>query len=140
MATEKTTGTFKRVQILGDTAIVTSKLKFDAILKLQKRNSNALCLATRNEDGELVEVFRVEAQPTGTLSDYGVTFTCANKNGFAQTTVKIPCFAKDKKEYFIEEYGTALCMLAQIEEKAQDAQDAIEEMYKKLENEIVEVE
>lgn len=139
MAAEKTTSTFKRVQILGDTAIVTSKLKFDTILKLQKRDSNGLCLIERDNDGDLVEIFRIEAQPTGTISDFGITFTCANKNGLAQTTVKIPCFVKDKKEYFIEEYGTALCMLAQIEEKAQEAIAAIEKMYKEIENEIVEV-
>ena len=110
------------------------------ILKLQKKSNNILCVAEKDEDGIVEELFRVEAQPTGTLSAYGVTFTCANKKGLAQTTVKIPCFVTDKKKYFIEEYGMALGMLEQIEAQAADAEYALEEMYKKIEEEIVEVE
>ena len=140
MAETKSTSAFKRVQILGDAAIITSKLKLETILKLQARNDKVLCLAKQDQDGFIEEFFRVEASSVGTLSQVGITFTSKNKKGLAQTTVKIPNGVENKKRFIVEEFGAALCMLEQVEEQAIEAEKVLDKMYADLEKQIVEVE
>lgn len=128
----------KKVQIVGDAMVITSKLKLETIKKIQKFNKDLLCL-TEIRDNTTNELFRIETGKVASFNKYGITFTNANAEGYACATLLLPNNVKDRKEYVKDEYGTALVMLADLEDAIATAAAEIDSVYAKLEDEITEI-
>ncbi len=139
MATTKTeTKNEKRIRIAGNALIITSKVKFDTIKKLEKYNNDALVLCEQDND-EIKEVFRISTGNSSSISKYGVTFMEADKNGYAVATILFPENVKDKKEYVKDNFGTALFMLEDLEATVETACAELEAAYAKLDEQIEEI-
>lgn len=130
--------TQKRVKIAGNAVVLTSKLKFATIQKMEKYNNNALCLVEIKGDEE-IEIFRIATGKTSAISKYGVTFMEANKDGFAVATVLLPENVADKKAYIKDNYGSVIFMLNDLEDAVVTACAKLEADFEKLDNEIEEV-
>ena len=134
------TTTTKKFKIAGNALIITSKLKLNTIIKMEKFNKDLLCIAETKND-EVNEIFRISVGKYGSLSKYGITFAAADKDGYATATILLPDnVAYDKRvEYIKEEYGNAFLMLADLEDAITTAAAQIEAAYNKLNDDIVEV-
>ena len=128
----------KRIKIAGNAVVLTSKLKFATIQKMEKYNRDALCLVETKNDEEN-EIFRIATGKSSAIGKYGITFMEANKDGFAVATVMLPEGVTDKKEFIKDNFATALFMLSDLEAAVETACAALEANYAKLDNEIEEV-
>lgn len=128
----------KKVQIIGNALLLTSKLKLDTIKKIEKFNKDLLCLTEVNGD-EVKELFRISIGKTADISKYGVVFTNADTNGNACATILLPNNLKNRTEYVKEEYGTALFMLSDLEDAIATAESEINAAFEKLNDDITEI-
>lgn len=130
--------TNKRVRIVGNAVIITSKIKFEDIKKLEKYNPDALALCTKDDNGDVVEVFRVATGKVGNINKYGATFATADKNGFATVTTLIPEKIKDKREFVKDNFGPILFILKKFEEHVTETVEEFDKAYAALDDEIEE--
>jgi hypothetical protein len=134
MANEKTV----KIRIIEDACILTSQLKLEDIKRIEKVCPKALSLYTTNEDGDLEELFKVATGKTAIVSNYGIVFTKANKQGYAMITTLFPANTKDKKQWVLDNYAKVLFMLKDVERNVTEELERINDAYTKLENEIEE--
>ena len=135
MATEKTQ---KTIKIVEDACILTSQMKLEDIKKVQKIRPKALSLYTTDDEGNIEEIFRVAAGKSASISQYGITFNKANKNGFATITTLFPEHVKDKKAWICENYVKLFAMLKEVEKNVKHELELIAEIFNDIENEIEE--
>ena len=128
----------KRIKIAGNAVVLTSKLKFATIQKIEKYNPNALCLTETKKDEE-VEIFRIATGKTSSIGKYGITFMEANKEGYAIATILLPENTADKKAYIKDNLGNAIFMLTDLEALVETACAELKAAYDKLDTEIEEV-
>ena len=128
----------KRIKIAGNAVVLTSKLKFATIQKMEKYNPSALCLTETKKDEE-VEIFRIATGKTSSIGKYGITFMEANKDGYAIATILLPENTTDKKAYIKDNLGNAIFMLTDLEALVETACAELEAAYDKLDTEIEEV-
>ena len=128
----------KRIKIAGNALVLTSKLKFATIQKMEKYNPDALCLVEVKNDEEN-EIFRIGTGKSSSIGKYGITFMEANREGFATATILFPENVSDKKEYIKDNFATALFMLSDLEDAVNTACAELEAAYAKLDKEIEEV-
>lgn len=128
----------KTIKIAGNAMVLTSKLKFETIQKMEKYNPNALCLVEVKNDEEN-EVFRIGTGKLSGINKFGITFAEADKDGFATATVLFPQNVTDKKTYIKDNFATALFMLKDLEDAVKTACAELEAAYAKLDNEIEEI-
>lgn len=128
----------KRIKIAGNAVVLTSKLKFATIQKMEKYNKDALCLVETKNDEEN-EIFRIGTGKVSSIGKFGITFMEADKNGFAVATIMLPAGVTDKKEYIKDNFGTTLFMLADLEAAVETACARLEAAYAELDNDIEEV-
>ena len=119
-----------KINTIGNSLVVTTEVTMEDLQKLQANKSEALVL-TEEVDGKKQERFRVAAGKTGSLSNFGATFS-ANTNTepkVAMLTVDISAKPEDKdvKAYVAEKYGAAILNLRRVEEKFAPALEQIEE-------------
>lgn len=126
-----------KVTIVGNALVLTSTLKYDTIVKMQKINPEALTIFAKEND-ELMEIFKIMPGKVGTISKAGIVFATKDKNGYATVTDLIPECVKDKKEWVKDNYASVLFMLAQLEEAVADAEEQVDKAYKKLDDIITE--
>ena len=129
--------TNKRIRIAGNAVILTSKLDFATIQKMEKYNRDALCLTEIKNDEEY-EIFRIGTGKSSSISKYGITFMEANKQGKATATILLPEGVTDKKAYIKDNYASAIFMLNDLEEVVKTACAALEAAYAKLDADIEE--
>ena len=135
---ESNTPISKKIKIAGNAVVLTSKLQFATIQKMEKYNKDALCLVEVKNDEE-AEIFRIGTGKTSSISKFGITFMEANKNGNAVATIMLPEGVTDKKAFIKDNYATALFMLADLEDAVETACAELETAYTKLDAEIEEV-
>ena len=128
----------KKVRIVGNAVVLTSKVKFDTILKLEKYNKNALCLVETQKDGSEKEIFRIMTGKASAISKYGIVFAEKNTAGYAVATVLLPDRTENKKEYVKDNFGSILFMLNDLEAAIETIKTSLEAAYAKLDEEIVE--
>ena len=128
----------KRIKIAGNAVVLTSKLKFATIQKMEKYNPSALCLTETKKDEE-IEIFRIATGKTSSIGKYGITFMEANKDGYAIATILLPENTTDKKAYIKDNLGNAIFMLTDLEALVETACAELEAAYDKLDTEIEEV-
>lgn len=133
----KTENKTKRIKIVGNALVLTSKLKFATIQKMEKYNRNALCLVEVKNDEEN-EIFRIGTGKTSNISKFGITFMEANKDGFATATVLFPEGTTDKREFIKDNFATTLFMLNDLENAVETACAALEAAYAELDKTIEE--
>jgi hypothetical protein len=127
-----------RVKIVGNAYVITSKLKFETIKKLQKHDDSALCLKEFTKDEEK-ELFKIAIGKSASISKCGIVFVEADKDGYATATLLFPESVKDKKEYIKENFAKALFMLNTVEARAQYACTQIEKAFTELDDIITEI-
>lgn len=130
--------TTTRIKIAGNAIVLTSKLKFETIQKMEKYNKDALCLIEAKKDEEK-EIFRISTGKLGSISKYGIVFAEANKEGYATATTLFPENVTDKKAYIKDNFGTALFMLDDLEESVKTSCAELEAAYAELDKIIEEV-
>lgn len=133
----KTSRKQPRIKIVGNALVLTSKLQFATIQKMEKYNRDALCLIEDKNDEE-IEIFRIGTGKTSAINKYGVTFMEANKDGFATATVLFPEGTKDKREFVKDNYATVLFMLEDLEDAVETSCAELEAAYAKLDETIEE--
>ncbi len=107
------------VKVVGDAVVITSTLKFEDILAVQKYRPSALTLKG-GEDGKQ-PIFKIEActGAMGRINEYGATFGSATHTdeGLAAITLCLDVPAgTDIKSLIADKYGAALANLKQLEE------------------------
>lgn len=137
MPSNATNNTTKKVKIAGNAMVITSKLKFDEIKKMEKYNPAALVLIEKNDE-ETNEVFRISTGKVSSFSQYGITYSEANANGFATATILLD-HAENKKAYVKDKYATALIILGEIEDSVKTACEKLAAEHAKLDEIIEEV-
>lgn len=133
----KTENKTKRIKIVGNALVLTSKLKFATIQKMEKYNRDALCLVEVKNDEEN-EIFRIGTGKTSNISKFGITFMEANKDGFATATVLFPEGTTNKKEFIKDNFATTLFMLNDLENAVETACAELEAAYAELDKTIEE--
>lgn len=106
------------IKVVGDAIVITSTLKLEDILSVQKYRPSALILKG-GEDGK-EPIFAIMANPgaNGTLTKFGATFGSASHddNKFATITGGLPnTEGLDVKEFIADQYGAALNSLGKLE-------------------------
>lgn len=133
----KTDSTRKIVKIVGNALILTSKLKFDTLKKIEGNNNNALCLLDSDkEDAE--EIFRIATGKVSSISKYGIVFGEKTADGFARATILLPEDVTDKKTFVKENFGKCIFMLKDLEDVVETIAAKLEADYAKLDEEIEE--
>lgn len=127
----------KTIRIVGNAIVLTSKLKFATIQKMEKYNSNALCLIEKNGEEEN-EIFRVMTGKLSSIAKHGIVFAEANKDGYAVATTLFPVGVTDKKEYIKDNFATVLFMLKDLEAVIETSCAELEAAFAKLDEEIEE--
>ena len=136
MAEKATEKKATRVKILGNAFVITSKLKFENIKKMEKLAYNSLCLVELDRDGNADEVFRIGTGKIANVGVYGITFNEANTEGNAIVTSTFPADVTDKKAFIKDNLAKALFMLEELEEHiAQDLVE-LEKQYEELDKTI----
>lgn len=128
----------KRIKIVGNALVLTSKLKFTTIQKMEKYNRDALCLIEVKGDEEN-EIFRIGTGKTSSIGKYGITFMEANKEGYATATILFPENTQNKKEFIKDNFATALFMLNDLEDAVITACAELDAAYEALDKDIEEV-
>lgn len=138
--TEENKMSEKRIKIVGSAVILTSKIKYADLQKMEKYSNGSLALVVCTKDEEYTEVFRVSTGKISNISRYGITFAEANKNGYAMATVLLPEGITDKRAYIKDNLGDAIFKLDELEAQINAQLAAMTEAYKQLDEEIEEVE
>lgn len=102
-----------RIQVLQNTAVITSTLKVEDIKTLQEVNRKALAVL----DEEQNEIFSVSYhEGKGNISKYGITFDTVNADGLAviATTIVIKD-GQDIKKVIARDLREALHFLPKVE-------------------------
>jgi len=106
------------VRVVGDACVITSVLKKEDILKVQKYRPEALVLHG-GEDGK-EELFRIAAtdRHAGKISTYGAEFggESRDENQYATITMMISGFDDNLLDGLADAFGPALLKLNKLEE------------------------
>lgn len=106
------------IKVVGDVVVITSALKLDDLLMVQKYRPEALTIMG-GDDGK-TPVFRIEARSgcPGSVSLYGITFGSAGYSDSGLATVVLPLSVPDGadvKDYVADKYGAAIANLSKLE-------------------------
>jgi hypothetical protein len=104
-----------KVQIAGDSIVVTSSMKLEELQLIEKNRPEALKL--REEDGKMIFVVSVGTPSINPKNSITFASESHDGTGLASVTLKIPEGTKDAKEYIVDNYSGALDMLKKIEDK-----------------------
>lgn len=133
---KETSSKTPRVKVVGGAFVITSKLKFDSIKKMEKLSNESLCLIEIDKDEEVNEIFRIGTGRVSSIGTFGVTYNEANKDGYAIATATFPADVTDKKAFIKDNLAKALLMLDELEEHVAEDLVKLEERYAELDKEI----
>lgn len=127
-----------KVVVTGDVVVITSSQKLSALQELEKYNPEALKLYEVGENGERKPVFRVSVGENPSVSKLGVVFTSEARDGsgLATVTLPIPKSVTDAKEWLVEEYGSTIERLKEVEDTLNSAIDAMKTAKQSIRNNI----
>lgn len=125
-----------RVRILGNAFVITSKLKFENIKKMEKLSNETLCLVEIERDDTVNEVFRISTGKVASVSPYGITYNEANPDGYAIATSTFPSDVTDKKAFIKENLAKVMLMLDELEMHVADGLEKLEKRYEELDKDI----
>ena len=125
-----------RVRILGNAFVITSKLKFENIKKMEKLSNETLCLVEIERDDTVNEVFRISTGKVASVSPYGITYNEANPDGYAIATSTFPSDVTDKKAFIKENLAKVMLMLDELEAHVADDLEKLEKRYEELDKDI----
>lgn len=116
-----------KVTILGDAAVVVSKLKLDDIKMVEKYRPAELVLKG-GEDGK-EEIFKIgTVAGEGSIGKYGASFgrKTRDEEEKAMVTICVDPEVEDVKEWAADKFGCALNCLNKLEEKLPEVLREIE--------------
>lgn len=125
-----------RVRIMGGAFVITSKLKFEDIKRVEKLSNKSLCLVEVEDEDCITEVFRIATGAVASFSKYGITYNEANTDGYAIATATFPADVKDKKEFVKEYLAEAILMLDELEEHVANDLEKLNARYAALDKDI----
>ena len=122
------------IRVLQDTMFITSVVKYEDLVKLERLNPEALLLVDANND----VVFRIKASEENSMSKYGICFNGKNSDGYAVATFDLPAnlSADEKIEFIAESAGLALERLEKLESQVLVAVDETDVRLTKIKNNI----
>lgn len=125
-----------RVRILGNAFVITSKLKFENIKKMEKLSNETLCLVEIEKDDTINEVFRISTGKVASISPYGITYNEANTEGYAIATSTFPADVTDKKAFIKDNLAKVMLMLDELEMHVAEDLVKLEKRYEELDKDI----
>ena len=125
-----------RVRILGNAFVITSKLKFENIKKMEKLSNETLCLVEIEKDETINEVFRISTGKVASISSYGITYNEANTEGYAIATSTFPADVTDKKAFIKDNLAKVMLMLDELEAHIAEDLVKLEKRYEELDKDI----
>ena len=125
-----------RVKILGNAFVITSKLKFENIKKMEKLSNETLCLVEIEKDDTINEVFRISTGKVASISPYGITYNEANTEGYAIATSTFPADVTDKKAFIKDNLAKVMLMLDELEMHVAEDLVKLEKRYEELDKDI----
>lgn len=128
--------TTARVRILGNAFVITSKLKFENIKKMEKLSNETLCLVEIEKDDTINEVFRISTGKVASISPYGITYNEANTEGYAIATSTFPADVTDKKAFIKDNLAKVMLMLDELEAHIAEDLVKLEKRYEELDKDI----
>lgn len=128
--------TTARVRILGNAFVITSKLKFENIKKMEKLSNETLCLVEIEKDDTINEVFRISTGKVASISPYGITYNEANTEGYAIATSTFPADVTDKKAFIKDNLAKVMLMLDELEMHVAEDLVKLEKRYEELDKDI----
>lgn len=116
------------IKVIGDVVVVTSTLKLEDLLMVQKYRPDALTLMG-GEDGK-TPVFKVVARPgqQGSIDKFGAVFGSAGHSDKGLATATLPLRVSegtDIKSYLADTYGAAIANLGKVEEAVPAVLEAV---------------
>ena len=128
--------TTARVRILGNAFVITSKLKFENIKKMEKLSNETLCLVEIEKNDTINEVFRISTGKVASISPYGITYNEANTEGYAIATSTFPADVTDKKAFIKDNLAKVMLMLDELEMHVAEDLVKLEKRYEELDKDI----
>lgn len=119
------------IKAVGDAYVITAGFKFDTVVNLIKYGKDAALTLVDLETKD--PYFAVSVGKTAEASKYGVVFTGADKNGFAQCTGSFPKLnmsEAEKAAYLKDNYAYTLANLTGISAQIVDAEKTLESLMK----------
>ena len=108
------------IKSIGDAFVVTAGFKFETIENLVKYGKDKALFLTDKETKE--PYFGVNAGTCAEISRFGVTFTGANKEGYAECTGYFPKPAmteEQKKEYLRNNFAYVITYLNEVQKQVE---------------------
>lgn len=125
------------IRIVGNALVLTSKLKLNEIKTIEKYIPKALTIKEYSGDEE-IEIFKLATGKVADISNYGIVFNSANKDGFAQITTLIPTEVENKLEYAKDKLFPIIHKLRFVETNVEEILKELNKELNDLEKEIVE--
>lgn len=108
-----------KIKVAGDAVIVTSSMKKEDLLAINKYRPEALTLMGGEENKTPIFAITVRDGGDGEFNPHGVRFTSATRdeNKFATLTLTYKDIPTDVKDWAADKFGTAIERLNALEEK-----------------------
>ena len=119
------------IKAVGDAYVITAGFKFETVVNLIKYGKDAALTLVEPETKD--PYFAVSVGKVAEASKYGIVFTGADKNGFAQCTGSFPkvnMSEADKAAYLKDTYAYTLANLTLIATQIVDAEKELESLMK----------
>lgn len=115
-----------KAKIVGNAVVITSDLKVEDIIKVDKFTKAGLKL--RDEKGN--EIFAISYNPNsdGSISEHGIVYSETNAEGYAQLSLLLAADVKpeDRTEVILDNYAIALGNLNTLENYIREAATEID--------------
>lgn len=125
-----------KVNIFGDSIVITSGMKLNDVKKLKKYKPELLRLV--DEDTK-EEIFAISISNRASFTKFGASFTSQNNEGNATLTLPIPttCMtAEEKRQYVKDQFGYALLNLNLLEGFLAEEFDVLLDEFQKMDESI----
>ena len=136
MATNETKNT-ATIKVLGDAFVITAGFKFQTVKDLIKYGKEAAL--TLNDKETKDPYFQVGVGPHADISKFGVVFTNANKEGYAECTgffANTGMSEADKLAYIKDKFAFAVSHLNEVATQVTEAEAALNAVMKVVDNAI----
>ena len=125
------------IKSVGDAFVVTAGFKFETVKNLMKYGKGQALVLVNKETKE--PYFAVTVGNTTEISQFGITFTGANKEGYAECTAHFPkpSMSEDNKKQFLRDrLAYAVAYLNDVQKQVEEEEKLLQKVMDTVDNAI----